>query len=169
MAGSGKDSVADYLVENHGFTKFAFADSIYTIARNIYGMKVKERPLLHHIGESLREYDKLVWIKETLRRIEESGSDRIVITDTRKLLEMAYLQEHGWHNVMVYCDPRVALKRIEERDGNVEEELVMNSSLENQLRPLRDFMKVIDNTDSFDETKKEVDALVRFLEESKTN
>jgi dephospho-CoA kinase len=166
IAGAGKDSIANYLVEHHGFKKYAFADGIYRIAHDVYDMKVKERPLLHHIGEKLREYDKLVWIKETLRRIEKDGHDRVVITDTRKLIEMAYLYEHGWENVMVYCDPKVAIKRIEARDGRVDEELVMNSSLENQLRPLKDTMRTIDNTDDFEETKKELDALVRFLDES---
>jgi dephospho-CoA kinase len=166
IAGAGKDSVADYLIENHGFKKYALADGIYKIAHEVYDMKGKERPLLHHIGESLREYNKLVWIQETLRRIEKEGHDRVIITDTRKLLEMAYLGEHGWENVMVYCDPKVALKRIEARDGHVDEELVMNSSLENQLRIFKDEIRTIDNTDDFEETKKELDALVKFLEET---
>lgn len=169
IAGAGKDRIADYLEEAHGFKKFAFADGIYRIAYDVYDMKEKERPLLHHIGERLRDYDKLVWIKETIRRIEASGHDRVVITDTRKLLEMAYLEEHGWNNIMIYCDPKVALKRIEARDGRVDEELVMNSSLENQLRPLKDSMKVFDNSDDFEEIKKEIDAYVRFLEESSKN
>lgn len=167
MAGSGKDACADYLVEKHGFVKYALSDGIYKIAYDVFDMKGKERPLLHHIGEGLRDYYKMVWIDETLRRINKDGHERVIITDVRKLLEHSYLGEHGWENVMIYCDPKVALKRLEARDGgNIDEELVMNSSLENQLRPLKDYMRTIDNTDDFEETKKELDALVRFLEES---
>jgi hypothetical protein len=167
MAGSGKDSVADYLVEQHGFKKYALADGIYEIAYNVYGVPRGTKPpreLLHHIGESLRVYDKMVWINETLRRITADGHDKVVITDVRKLLEHAYLGEHGWNNVMVYCKPEIAIQRLKDRDGRIDEDLVMNSSLENQLRPLKDYMRVFDNSDDFEETKKEIDAYIRFLE-----
>lgn len=164
IAGAGKDDCADYLVEKHGFVKYAFADGIYKIAHEVYGIHEKERPLLHHIGESLREYDKLVWIKETLRRINRDGHERVVITDTRKLIEHAYLLEHGWENVMIYCDPKTAIERLKKRDKVVDEDLVLNSNLENQLRPLKDHMRTIDNSDDFKETTKELDALVKFLE-----
>lgn len=166
IAGAGKDSVANYLIENHGFVKYALADGIYEIAEKYYGMKVKDRELLHHIGEKLREYDPMLWINHTLRRIKEDGHERVIITDTRKLLEMAYLQEVGFNSVMVYCKPEVAIKRVAERDGHVDEELIMNSNLENQLRIFKDEVRTIDNTDDFEETKKELDALVRFLESS---
>lgn len=36
LAGSGKDTVADFLVKNHGFTKVAFADPLKRICRDVY-------------------------------------------------------------------------------------------------------------------------------------
>lgn len=172
MACSGKDSVADYLVEKHGFKKIALSEGIYEIAHQYYGIPMgtrPPRPLLHHIGESLRGYDVMLWINNTLRKVEEMGVERVVITDVRKLLEHAYLEEKGWNNVMVYCDPKVAIERMKQRDGDLGEEyedLVMNSNLENQLRPLKDYMKTFDNSDDFEEVKKEVDAYIKFLEAS---
>lgn len=163
IAGSGKSTIAKYLVEEHGFKEYALADGIYEIAEKYYGMTQKDRVLLHHIGEKLREFDPMLWIQYTLKRIKEDGHDRVVITDTRKLLELSYLKETGWENVMVYCDPKIALKRIAERDGSVDEELVMNSSLENQLRPLKEYMKVIENDIDFEEVKKEIDAYIKTL------
>lgn len=165
IAGAGKDSIADYLVEEHGFKKYALADGIYDIAREHFGMVVKDRKLITGIGEKLREIDLMVWIKYTLKRIEEDGHDRVVITDTRKLLEYSYLLETGWENLMVYCKPEVALKRLEERDGDAKADLVMNSSLENQLRPLVDVITTIDNTDNWEDTKKEIDCIIAKMVE----
>lgn len=169
MAGSGKDLIADYLVNEWGFKKYALADGIYEIAHTYFGVPIGERPprkMMHHIGESLRQYDKMVWINETLKRIDNDGFERVVITDVRKLLEHAYLKETGWTNVMIYCDPKIAIQRIKKRDGVVDEDLIMNSSLENQLRPLKDSMMVIDNSGDFKNTLKEVDALLNLLHSS---
>ncbi|MCY7947982.1 AAA family ATPase [Bacillus atrophaeus] len=168
MGGSGKDRCADYLVEKHGFKKYSLSEGIYKIAYDAYGIEEESRPerkLLWHIGESLRAYDKLLWINRTLRKINGEGHDRVVITDVRKLLEHSYLGEIGFENVMIYCDPKVAMERIKKRDGKVDEEELMNNHLENQLRPLQNHMKNIDNSDDFEETTKELDAFVRFLED----
>ncbi|KDN91205.1 hypothetical protein MF621_004056 (plasmid) [Bacillus velezensis] len=168
MGGAGKDYCADYLVEKHGFKKFSLSEGIYKVAYDVFGVEEGVRPerkLLWHIGEKLREYDCLLWVNRTLRKIQEEGHDKVVITDVRKLLEHSYLGEIGFKNVMIYCDPKVAIERVKERDGKVDEDELMNSHLENQLRPLKDHMKTIDNSDCFDETKKELDAMVRLLKE----
>lgn len=168
-AGAGKDSVANYLCERHGFVSYSLSDGIYEIAHKYYGVPEGKKPpreLLHHIGESLRKYDMMLWINNTLRRIEEDGHDRVVITDVRKLLEHAVLKEKGFINIMIDVKPETALERLKARDGeeNVNEELVLNSELESQLRPLKDTMRVFDNSDSFEETCKEIDAYIKMLE-----
>ena len=60
--GAGKDIFADYLVDNYGFKKIAFADGIYEIAYKYFGMTIKDRDLLQKIGEKMREIDPLVWV-----------------------------------------------------------------------------------------------------------
>lgn len=166
IAGSGKSTIANYLVEKHGFVEYNFADGIYTIARDVFGMKVKDRNILIGIGEKLREIDKMVWIKETLKRIEESGNPRVVIADTRKLLEYAYLIESGYEQAMVYCPEEVAIQRLKDRDGedNVNVDVVINGSTENQLRPLIDTMKVFNTTLTWEETQAEIDLYIKSLE-----
>ncbi|MFJ8247362.1 dephospho-CoA kinase [Peribacillus asahii] len=166
IAGSGKSTIANYLVDKHGFVVYNFADKVYELAEELFGMKIKDRKMLIAIAEKMREIDKLVWIKETLKRIERDNNPRIVIADTRKLLEYAYLLEHGYEQAMVYCPEEVALQRLKERDGedNVNEDIVLNGVTENQLRPLIDTMKVFNTSLTLDETKAEVDAYIKSLE-----
>jgi len=166
IAGSGKSTIASYLCEHHGFKVYNFADRIYELAEELFGMKVKDRSVLIAIGEKMREIDKLVWIKETIRRIEEEGHPRIVIADTRKLLEYAYLIESGYHQAMVFCPEDIALQRLKDRDGeeNVDVEVVLNGATETQLRPLIDQMKVFDTSQSWEDTRTEIDAYVKSLE-----
>ena len=134
MAGTGKDTVADIIVNEFGYKKYALADGIYEIARKYYGMTKKDRELIIHIGESLRKKDPMLWINYTMQRIKKDGCKKVIISDIRKPLEKAFFEEIGFHSAMVKCDEQVALQRIKDRDGVVNEDIVLNSRIENALR-----------------------------------
>lgn len=162
IAGGGKDTIADFLVDNFDFKKYSLSEWIYEVAWNVYGVERGTKPprkLLHHIGESLREYDKLVWIKKTMRKILAEGHDKVVITDVRKGLEHFYLKEHGFINVKVYCDKRIAIERMKERD-NVEkvDAEILKSNLETEVEPLR--MPIINNSGDWKKTVEQIDELI---------
>lgn len=100
-AGSGKDTVAQRLVEVHGHAKVALADPLYEAVSAITGMTVEElhdrsrkenalgwiscspRRLLQSLGTEWGR-DMIhpeIWVMSTMRRIE--GIEDVVVTDVR--------------------------------------------------------------------------------------
>jgi hypothetical protein len=66
--GSGKDTVAQYLVDNHGFARTSFADPLKDMAAKEYGFvrewaddpKYKESPLLNYPVEPKDKFTNLI-------------------------------------------------------------------------------------------------------------
>jgi dephospho-CoA kinase len=109
FAGSGKDTVASILVNQKGYTRFAFADpikeemaaelnqplelfhSVEGKKQFVLGKTLREHCISH--GEFKRAQDPEYWVKETAKRIVSSGKQNIVISDWRLLPELFGLQK----------------------------------------------------------------------------
>lgn len=100
----GKDTVAQILIENHGFERIAFADPIREFLLGInpildkgnrlstlveeYGWEIAKaqtevRRLLQDLGVSARELiDPLVWVNAAVKKMDDP-SKNYVITDVR--------------------------------------------------------------------------------------
>lgn len=161
MAGSGKDTLADYMVENDGFTKYAFADKVYDVSEDLFGMTKKDRPTLVAVAEKLREVDKKVWLNYCIRQIEKDGLDKVVITDVRKRVEYEYLRDNGWELIMVYCTPVEAVRRLKQRDNNeAHENIIVNASLDSELRDLVGVIPTVDNTGDLEDSLKQLEEIL---------
>lgn len=89
-AGAGKDTVGEYLVRKFGFKRYAFADRLKEIAREVgwNGEKdEKGRRLLQELGSVVRRYDQDTWVNIVLDKIKEENSKKVVITDCRYVNE----------------------------------------------------------------------------------
>lgn len=121
LAGSGKDTVANYLIENHKFTKIAFADPLKNILSIITGWplemiqgdspesrKFREtvvhpdfgmtcRKMLQMIGTELfrNQFNKDIWLKIAKRTIINCPGNKVVISDVRFPNEAEMIQELG--------------------------------------------------------------------------
>lgn len=112
-AQSGKDTVADYLMAEHGFIRRAFADNIRRMLYDVNPMigheplqvkvdvdgwdKAKQDPIVRRmlqvLGVSAREnIHQDVWINAALDRVL---NDRIVITDVRFINEAEAIRDRG--------------------------------------------------------------------------
>lgn len=111
-AGSGKDTFGQFLKEelnkeqNNIAVTLAFATPIKECAMKYFnwdGNKdEKGRRLLQQIGRVGREYDKDIWIKKLIEKIEEySNIQYFIITDWRFKNEYEYLEKrYGKENVI---------------------------------------------------------------------
>jgi len=89
-AGSGKDTISDYIVKNHNFIKIAFADSIKRILMEVYGFTYTQlwgpseergkidprygkavREFIQGFGDKGRELCLSTWINKTVNIIEK--------------------------------------------------------------------------------------------------
>jgi hypothetical protein len=118
-AQSGKNTVADILVDNHGFIQLAFADAIRAFVYEINPMvacsptgylqdlvnlkgwdEAKQEPqvrkLLQSTGLAGRNMiDEYLWVALTLSQIKDPQDGRYVITDVRFPNEAAALSSQG--------------------------------------------------------------------------
>lgn len=114
-AGSGKDSVADYLRAHHGYWKSAFADPLREAASRMFGVdpqhftcrKLKEE-VIPHWGMSPRRMLQLlgndavkpvfgddIWIRRWKLAYACLGSDLVTVPDTRFDLEANAIRDLG--------------------------------------------------------------------------
>lgn len=156
--GAGKDTFADYLVDNYGFKKIAFADGIYEIAYEYFGMTIKNRRLLQLIGEHMRAIDPLVWVKHAFKEAEKY--DKVVISDCRRANEYAWAIERGYLPVHINTDLDVRIDRLIKRDG-VYPDLEL---LENESEVGADGLDYItvDNNGTLEELYRQADEVVKF-------
>jgi len=98
---SGKDTVANYLVDNYKFKRYAFADILkdivsrkFNIERCLMDTDVGKkmycvehgktvRQVLIDYGKEQRDLDEGFWVKKVIEEIEKDGFSRIVISDWR--------------------------------------------------------------------------------------
>jgi hypothetical protein len=116
---SGKDTVADILVDNYGFTKYAIADPLKDLCSELYGFPreladtQEGKRTLWTVGyktktirELLLETAKLdrsrfgddIYINQVLIKIKTDKTQNIVISDLRYFTELTPIKEFAKKN-----------------------------------------------------------------------
>jgi dephospho-CoA kinase len=117
---SGKDTVGKFLIEEHGFKKFAFGDGIKKTCQRLFPQEFengnKPRKLLQDFGQFCVARDKNVWVnylfKEMLWHGIDPIEDNVVITDLRQPHEYEKLVESGFTIVRVSTKPHIRRERM---------------------------------------------------------
>ena len=115
-AGSGKDTIGDYLVNSYGFKKIALADPIKRLVEDIFVLSHEEvhdrvrreepmpdwdnwsvRKLLQFIGTEMfrnQLFDD-IWVKSLWKRVNSDKDSNYVVTDIRFPNELSYLRDNS--------------------------------------------------------------------------
>jgi dephospho-CoA kinase len=151
--GSGKDTVADYLIESYGFEKIAFADRIYDVARDYFGMTYKNRDLLQKIGQKFREIRPTIWIDLTMDKAV--NMDACVISDLRQSNEYSIALENGFLPIRINTDLNLRIDRIHKRDGSYPDLKLLENESETGADKYKYFE--ISNNGSLEDLYKQID------------
>lgn len=147
--GGGKDYQANKLIEEEGYVKVAFADSLRDMAWKILSWKpaneeeydrfkkgdifldsmagfINGRLFLQNLGETLRETDKNFWVKELKKRLdilEINGYNKIVVTDIRHDNELEFIKSLSYKsdNKIIFCNYKSDRYRVD--DSHISEAL----------------------------------------------
>jgi len=129
---SGKTTLATYLVGAYKYKKVSFANGVYKVAREVFGMKEKDRELLQKVGMKLREIDYNVWVNYLLREVrlwaELPQYDNFTLDDCRFENEANKLSESGWIVIRLECPGKERLDRINHLYPNTSEEALNHIS-----------------------------------------
>ena len=111
--GAGKDTIADYLVANHGFTKLAFADPVKKVCEVMFALdpvyfhcpRLKEevvtawgyspRQMMQIVGTDMvrSQMGDKFWIQHFQVRLQALGPDaKVVVSDVRFANEADFIQ-----------------------------------------------------------------------------
>jgi hypothetical protein len=108
---SGKDAIAEHLVERHGYVRIAFGDGVKSLllatdpeyqdslqqleACKAAGTK-STREKLQNLGEVLRKFDQDFWVKAVRDKIKDlPGDAKVIITDIRYQNEFHMVEDMG--------------------------------------------------------------------------
>lgn len=130
---SGKDTVADYLAQSHGFhVPLSFGNALKRIAHETFPDVPKEpKPReLYQFMNVMREYDKDVWVKHLAKEVGiiSRVPRGIVVTDARQPNEVAWLRDNGFTIVKVEADEVTRIERIKAQGESVDEEALRHKT-----------------------------------------
>ena len=132
---SGKTTKSNFIInylsqkKNIKLKKIAFADKVYNIAYDLFGMEEKDRALLQAIGTKMREIDDDIWIKYLLK----NNKNNVIVDDARYENELKALKSNGFIIIKLDIDKDIQLKRLKKLYPNTYQIHINNMNHESEV------------------------------------
>ena len=161
LIGSGKDTFADYIEENHGFAKVVFSEVLNKMLRK-EGIEVNRENQQKYREEHGSDFLAKATVEE-IQTLKSESNDKFVISGPRKLsdyfIPKKKLDDDVWL-VLIEADEEKRWKRLKSRGGPKDENLTKKKfdAQEKKEFELYDFDKLFKLADfkiSNNKTKKD--------------
>ena len=160
--GSGKSTIANYLCDTYGYSKFALGEKIHRECR-IHGSETRNE--MQHYGQMMRKIFGInVWCDYIYE--QTIGVNKSVIEDGRQLNEYDYYVKLGYLPVGVITDKNKRIKRLKKRVDYVINPNTFNHETETQAICCvnKCKIKIYNNSDNVNDLFKEIkDKLGEYL------
>ena len=140
MKRGGKDTFGRIAVNDYNFVRLAFADNVKELAKKVFPDEFKDNSkpveLLQWFGNTMRQHDPEVWIKQLDKDIkvmeaydnEYCTTTDIVITDVRYPNEVEFLRNRGFKIIFVYSPLEDIITRCTATEADFKPELLQHES-----------------------------------------
>jgi dephospho-CoA kinase len=160
---SGKDTVADYLIKQYNYRRFAFGDELKRYYHELFGQTdSKPREGYQRFGQLMRTFEPDVWLNKCFEMIDRHPLHKIVITDLRQPNEYEKCKQEGFVLIKVECDDELRLRRIMEKQDNFNPE-----SLKHETESHIDEFEcdyIIKNNRTLEELHTQIDEIIKEIE-----
>jgi len=156
--GSGKSTVASFLAECTGAKVYKISEPLYRVARDVFGMKDRDRRLLQLLGDKFREIDLDCLLRYISLALYRDGPQAAVVEDVRLPREADWLRRMGFQGVLVRAPEPVRLARLEKRGERPESDTEEHATESGVDGIIPDY--VLDTGGSFKDVRNAVRALV---------
>jgi len=174
--GSGKDIVADYLVDKYGFRKFTMSDIIKEELKKL-NKPINREEMQKLSIEYKAKHGNSVWAKKSIEYIKKNKWQKAVISGLRDTQEIPVFKSAGKF-ILVFIDAKLdvrlsrLIKRASEKDVASKEELIVQEKREMVIFDLyRDYKKYydykIENNTTLETLKKEIEEFAKKYEINK--
>lgn len=120
--GSGKTTIANYLVEECGYSKISFAEPVRDIVGIIDCNRNDDREILANVGIMLRSLRPRLLIEIVQEKISNTEGF-IVVEDVRFPEEILFLKNLGATLIRLDISKEAQLMRLKNRDGGQEKKI----------------------------------------------